>query len=86
MDASKQARKAQAVVLMGAAVLVLVVFTALWGGTGFLIAGIGLPVPLILIWAARDVLRADELSAEPVRARRAARAAPGMRLPAEQTT
>lgn len=86
MEAIKQARKAQAAVLIGITALIVGTITVVWGFAGFALAAITLPVPLALLWLARDVVRADELRAEPALANQE-KAAPARPLrTAEQAT
>lgn len=64
----QRARRAQAAVLSGVAIAIVGAVGALLGPVAFIYAAVALPVPLMVLWLASDVLRADELhgaTAEP---------------------
>jgi hypothetical protein len=69
----QRARYTQAVVLTASALVIVLTLAAVFGPIALLLAGIGLPVPLVLLWASADVLRADEAAVQPAAVRAAMR-------------
>jgi hypothetical protein len=60
MVPKQRARYAQAAVLTAAAFLIVLTLCIIYGPIAFILTAIGLPVPLVLLWASADVLRTDE--------------------------
>jgi hypothetical protein len=66
MLAQQRSRYAQAAVLTAFALAMVLALSLAFGPMAFVLSAIGLPVPLVLLWASADVLRADERDAHRV--------------------
>ncbi len=60
MNSIQKARRAQAAVLTSIAVATVVAIAVVFGPMGFVLSAITLPLPIMVLWLASDVLRSDE--------------------------
>lgn len=62
VPAAARMQRLQATVMIAVILAFAAVFTGVFGAIGIFVMAISLPVPMLFLWAASDVVRSDEAS------------------------